>query len=53
MADRDAGKKPAEKNAPESRKPDAELKENELEQISGGMFLTKPTNPHRKKPFDE
>jgi len=51
MTSRDADKKPAGKNTPESHKPDIELKENELEQISGGMFLTKPANPHRKKPF--
>jgi bacteriocin-like protein len=50
MTNKDPAKKPASENASKSHKPDAELQENELEQISGGVALAKPTNPRRKNP---
>jgi hypothetical protein len=50
MTNRDQGKKPASESAPKSPRPDAELKETELDQISGGVALAKPANPRRKKP---
>jgi len=50
MTNRESAKKPESKKAPASQKPDAELKDNELEQISGGIELTKPAGPRHKKP---
>ncbi|HTJ63621.1 MAG TPA: hypothetical protein VL899_07410 [Alphaproteobacteria bacterium] len=50
MTKNDVGKKPASNTAPAARKSDAELKESELEQISGGVALVKPANPRRKNP---
>ncbi len=50
MTSSDAGKKPVSGKTPASRKPGAELgaelKDNELDQVSGGVALAKPT----KKP---
>jgi bacteriocin-like protein len=48
MTNSNADKKPASKSTPVSRKPDAELNENELEQISGGAALAKPIKKPNK-----
>ncbi len=50
MSNRDADKKQVSKTTPASQKPDAELKDSELDQIAGGVALAKPTTPRHKKP---
>jgi len=53
MTSSDVDKNPASKNAPKPRKPDAELRENELEEISGGFTFpnpVSPVSPHHKTP---
>ncbi len=53
MTNSDAGKNSAEDSAPAPQKPDAELNETELEQISGGVALaTKPTKKSNKDQND-
>jgi len=43
-------KKPASSKTLSSQTPVAELKDNELDEISGGVALAKPSNPPHKKP---
>ncbi len=50
MSNRDADKKAASKSTPVSQNPGAELKDNELDRIAGGVAMAKPTTPRRKKP---
>ncbi len=49
MSNRDADKKPASKSTSVPLKPDAELQDNELDQISGGVAMaTHPTTKSNK-----
>ncbi len=49
----DADNKPASKSTPVSQKPDTELQDNELDQVSGGVALAKPTKKPNKEQNDD
>ena len=46
MTNRDTAQTSAKDSTPVSQKPDTELKDNELDEVSGGVAMAKPT----KKP---
>ena len=56
MSNRDADNKTASKGTPVPQKPDAELQDNELDQISGGVAMatdpTKKPNKSQNTPLD-